>query len=148
MNSPAPLDSPTASGHHDHEVRITRLEVTVENLANTVKLLQEHMDEGFKTLTALIHDVEKRLRAEMQQLAAAQQAALEAMRAELRTEFREEIRRVDARIDRLDDKIERLGDKIERLNARIDVMNRWAIGLFVTYLFGTVTLLARPYFGA
>lgn len=138
-----------------------RLEITVENLASTVKSLQEHMDEGFRSMTALINDVEKRLRAEMHQLAAAQRAALEALRTELRTEFRAEIQRLDGRIDRLadrveqladtvkrlDDKIERLDDKIERLNARIDLMNRWAIGLFVTYLFGTVALLARPYVG-
>ena len=114
MNEPAPLDRPTAADHHEHEVRIVRLEITVENLTSTVKSLQEHMDEGFRSMTALINDVEKRLRAEMQ---------------------------------RLDDKIERLDDKIERLNARIDLMNRWAIGLFVTYLFGTVALLARPYVG-
>ena len=145
-----------------------RLEITVENLASTVKSLQEHMDEGFRSMTALINDVEKRLRAEMHQLAAAQRAALEALRTELRTEFRAEIQRLDGRIDRLadrveqladrveqladtvkrlDDKTERLDDKIERLNARIDLMNRWAIGLFVTYLFGTVALLARPYVG-
>lgn len=161
MNEPAPLDRPTAADHHEHEVRIVRLEITVENLASTVKSLQEHMDEGFRSMTALINDVEKRLRAEMHQLAAAQRAALEALRTELRTEFRAEIQRLDGRIDRLadrveqladtvkrlDDKIERLDDKIERLNARIDLMNRWAIGLFVTYLFGTVALLARPYVG-
>jgi len=102
-----PLDRPTASDHHEHEVRIARLEVAVENLGSTVRSLQEQMKEGFTSQTALIHDVEQRLRAEIQ----------------------------------------RLDDKIERLNARIDLMNRWAIGLFITYLFGTVSLLARPYLG-
>ena len=114
MNEPVPLDRPTASDHYEHEVRIARLEVAVENLASIAKSLREQMNEGFKSQTALIHDVEQRLRAEIQ---------------------------------RLDDRIDRLDDKIERLNARIDLMNRWAIGLFITYLFGTVSLLARPYFG-
>ena len=107
MNEPVPLDRPTASDHYEHEVRIARLEVAVENLASIAKSLREQMNEGFKSQTALIHDVEQRLRAEIQ----------------------------------------RLDDKIERLNARIDLMNRWAIGLFITYLFGTVSLLARPYLG-
>ena len=79
----------------------------MENLGSTVRSLQEQMKEGFKSQTALIHELEQRLRAEIQ----------------------------------------RLDDKIERLNARIDLMNRWAIGLFVTYLVGTVSLLARPYIG-
>jgi hypothetical protein len=40
---------------------------------------------------------------------------------------------------------EALQREIHRLDSKIERMNRWVIGLFLTYLVATATLFARPY---
>lgn len=88
----------------DHEERITKLENEMVNFSCELKALRAHMDCRFKEIDAALH----------------------ALRIELRAEFEA-----------------KLHEAVEKINARMDAQHHLMVALQVAILLALITLLAQ-----